>query len=274
MLPREAVRQSRNEQPDHRPGGQVLPHSRKATAGRGQRHKRDGEHAQEADKGTAHVPGTRPGGDPDQEPDATSTDNRWNFLIHSPINGRVLCVFQESTAVVTAGTPLLELGDPDDLEIVVDVLSQDAVAIEQHDRVILEHWGGDRPLEGRVRLIEPAGFTKVSTLGVEEQRVNVVIDLVDPPKERQSLGDGFRVEARIVVWESKNVLKVPTSARFRHDDDWAVFRVVNGTAKRTIVKLGKQNGLEAEVLDGLEEGDTVIVHPSDSVRDGAQVRPR
>lgn len=197
-----------------------------------------------------------------------------NFLIHSPISGRVLRVFQESSAVVTAGTPLLELGDPDDLEVVVDVLSQDAVKIQPGDPVLLEHWGGDRPLEGQVRLVEPAAFTKVSTLGVEEQRVNVVIDLLAPEAERGPLGDGFRVEARIVTWQEDDVLKVPTSALFRLAGDWAVFRVVDGRAEVTPVTLGMENGLEAQVLDGLAAGDQVIIHPSDSVEDGVAVRER
>ncbi len=125
----------------------------------------------------------------------------WNFPIYSPITGRVLRVFQESAAVVTPGTPLVELGDPRDLEVAVDVLSRDAVEIQPGDLAILEHWGGEKPLEGHVRVVEPSGFTKISTLGVEEQRVNVIIDLDAPPEKRQNLGDGFRVEAKIVVDE-------------------------------------------------------------------------
>lgn len=198
----------------------------------------------------------------------------WNFQIHAPINGRVLRVLQESTAIVTAGTPLLELGDPTDLEVVVDVLSQDAVAVQPDDRVLLEHWGDDRPLEARVRLVEPAAFTKISTLGVEEQRVNVILDLVDLPDDRRALGDGFRVEARIIVWESDDVLKVPTNALFRHGNDWAVFRVIDGRAKRTTVTIARQNGLAAEITGGLSKGDAVIVHPSDSVHDGGRVLAR
>jgi HlyD family secretion protein len=202
------------------------------------------------------------------------SEDEWRFRIPSPINGRVLRVFQESSAVVTAGTPLLELGDPRDLEVAVDVLSRDAVKIKPGAAVSLEEWGGDKPLEGEVRLVEPSGFTKISTLGVEEQRVNVIIDLVDPPSVRQSLGDSFRVEARIVIAEAENVLKAPTSALFRVGNDWAVFRVENGTARQRVVHLGIQNGLEAEITQGLAEGDLVITHPGDNIADGKAVRQR
>ncbi len=206
--------------------------------------------------------------------DLDNADEPWDFTIRAPVDGRVLRVFQESAAVVSAGTPLLELGDPQDLEVVVDVLSQDAVKISAGDRVLLEHWGGDRILEGRVARVEPAAFKKISTLGVEEQRVNVIIDLVDPPAARQSLGDGFRVEAQIIVWERPQALVVPTSATFRVGDAWAVFRVRDRRAEQVLVRLGQENGLAAEVLDGLEEGDRVVVHPSDAVADNVAVTLR
>src|SRR5262249_3563553 len=144
------------------------------------------------------------------------------FEIRAPVPGRVLRVFQESATVVTAGLRLLELGDPADLEIEIDVLSSDAVKIAPGAKVILEHWGGDEPLRGRVRLIEPAAFLKVSALGVEEQRVWVVADFVAPPQRRKTLGDASRVEARVVIWEGDNVLKVPAGALFRHAGEWAV----------------------------------------------------
>lgn len=198
----------------------------------------------------------------------------WTFAIYSPINGRVLRVFQESAAVVSAGTPLLELGDPRDLEAEVDVLSRDAVKIHPGARVLLEHWGGDEELQGHVRLVEPSGFTKISTLGVEEQRVNVIVDFVDPPEARATLGDGFRVEARIVIDEASDVLKTPTSALFRVGKRSAVFKVIDGVVHQQIVELGRQNGLEAEVLEGLSAGDQVVVHPSDQVEVGVHVRQR
>jgi HlyD family secretion protein len=229
------------------------------------------------------VASTRSNGNPANGNGAASSDNDqalpgdnggWNFPIYSPITGRVLRVLQESSAVVTPGTPLVELGDPLDLEVEIDVLSRDAVKIHPNDLVHLEHWGGERPLEGRVRNVEPSGFTKISTLGVEEQRVYVIVDLVVPPEERQTLGDGFRVEARVVIDEVRDVLKVPTSALFRVGDGPAVFRIVDGIVRRHKVKTGRQNGLEAEILEGLKEGDRVVLHPSDQIEDGVRVRQR
>ena len=193
------------------------------------------------------------------------------FEIRSPIDGRVFKRFQESAAVVEAGTPLLELGDPLNLEIIIDVLSTDAVRIAPGTRVLIEHWGGDAPLEARVRLVEPAAFTKISVLGVEEQRVWVVADFVAPPEDRLSLGDAYRVEARIVVWESDDVLKVPASALFRGGENWMVFVIQDGRATERRVGIGHNNGLEAEVLDGLNEGDRVVLYPSDQVEDGVAV---
>jgi HlyD family secretion protein len=205
----------------------------------------------------------------------TPVSNGWNFPIYSPIDGRVLRVFQESAAVVTPGTPLVELGDPaGDLEVEIDVLSRDAVKVHPGDAVLLEHWGGEAPLRGRVRVVEPSGFTKISTLGVEEQRVWVIVDFVDPLEKRPTLGDAFRVEARIIIDEARDVLKIPTSALFRVGPDPAVFRVKNRAARQQIVKVGRQNGLEAEILEGLSEGDVVVLHPSDQIQDGVKIRQR
>ncbi len=200
--------------------------------------------------------------------------NGWNLPIYSPINGRVLRVLQESAAVVTPGTPLIELGDPSDLEVEIDVLSRDAVKIKPGDMVLLEHWGGTTPLQGRVRVVEPSGFTKISTLGVEEQRVYVIVDLIDPLEERRTLGDGFRVEARVVIDEARDALKIPTSSLFRSGNKSAVFQVVDGTVQETEVKIGRQNGLEAEVLEGLSVGDQVVLHPSDRIEAGIKVQQR
>ena len=199
----------------------------------------------------------------------------WNFRIDSPINGRVLRVLQESTSIVSAGTPLIELGDASDLEIEIDVLSSDAVRIKPGDRVVIEHWGGDHDLEGRVQIVEPAAFTKISALGVEEQRVWVIVDIVDPPSERPTLGDGYRVEGRIVTWESDRVLRVPTSALFRDDDrNWCVFAIDGTTARTVRIEIAHNNGLVAEVTSGLSDGDNVIVHPSDRVSDGVLIQRR
>jgi HlyD family secretion protein len=194
--------------------------------------------------------------------------------VSSPIEGVVLRVMQESGGVVQAGAPLLEIGDPSHLEIAVDVLTSDAIHVEPGDRVVIERWGGDEALEGHVRLVEPSAFTRTSALGVEEQRVNVVIDL-DSPRERwERLGDGYRVETRIVIWEEDDVLRVPASAVFRQGDGWAVYRRVGAQARLTPIAIGRRNGLSVQVLEGLEEGDRVIAHPSDRVTDGVEIEPR
>jgi len=194
--------------------------------------------------------------------------------IISPVAGQVLKLFHESEGVVQSGTPILELGDPAALEVVVDVLSQDATRIPRGAPTLIERWGGKNPLRGHVRIVEPSAFTKLSALGVEEQRVNVIIDMDDDRELWESLGDGYRVEARISVWEGKDVLRVPASAVFRSEDSWATFVVEDGTAVIRTVELGETNGLETEVLSGLEEGEMVIAYPSDSVRDGVSVEAR
>jgi HlyD family secretion protein len=192
-------------------------------------------------------------------------------MLRSPVTGNVLARLRESEGVVSAGTSLLELGDTRQLEVEVEVLSPDAVRIHPGGRVLFERWGGDEPLEGVVRTVEPRGFMKVSALGVEEQRVLVIADIASPPQEWQALGDGYRVEARFVVWESPDALVLPSSALFRRDGDWVVYRVEDGRARLTPVRIGHNNGLDAEVLDGLQAGDRVIVHPGDDVDDGARV---
>jgi HlyD family secretion protein len=140
--------------------------------------------------------------------------------------------------------------------------------------VLLEHWGGEQPLQARVRLVEPSGFTKISALGVEEQRVNVIADFVGPPELRTRLGDAYRVEARIVVWESLDALKVPAGCLFRHGGKWAVYRAEEAIARLRSVDIGKNNGLEAVVLAGLQAGDRVLLHPSDKIANGTHVAAR
>lgn len=191
--------------------------------------------------------------------------------VRSPVGGVVLQRPRESEGVVRAGEPLVELGDPQQMEIVSDLLSTDAVRVRPGARATIEQWGGDTPLAATVRRIEPAGFTKVSALGVEEQRVNVVLDFVDPSGACAVLGDAYRVETRIVLWEAPEVLKVPTNALFRDGGRWAVYVSSDGRARRTFVELGHQTGTEAEVATGLEEGAMVIVHPGDLVRDGGRI---
>ena len=205
----------------------------------------------------------------------SGSDSGGRFQIASPIDGRVLRVFQESSTVVRAGERLVELGDPLDLEVAVDVLSTDAVNIKRGADVQLEHWGGDEPLRGKVRLIEPSAFTKTSALGVEEQRVWIIIDLAGAPGDRPNLGDGYRVEARITTWQGEDVVKIPAGALFRKSpEDWAVFIAHDGMASERLVKRGRSNGIETEIVAGIGAGEQVILHPSDRIADGVKIRPR
>ncbi|HEX2643286.1 MAG TPA: efflux RND transporter periplasmic adaptor subunit [Thermoanaerobaculia bacterium] len=194
--------------------------------------------------------------------------------VRSPVDGVVLRRLRESEAVVVAGEALVEVGDPRDLEIVADLLSTDAAQIRPGQPVEIEQWGGGTVLAGRVRRIEPSGFTKISALGVEEQRVNVIIDLADPPARWAGLGDGFRVETRVVLWERQDVLQVPASSLFRDEKGWEVYAVKGGQVERRHVEVGRQNGLRAEIVSGLEAGESVVLHPSTDVRDGIEVQQR
>jgi HlyD family secretion protein len=189
--------------------------------------------------------------------------------LRSPVSGSILRVVEESERVVQAGSPILILGEATKLEIVTDVLSTDAVKIPHGAPVLIDGWGGDYPLHARVRRVEPSGFTKVSALGVEEQRVNVISDFVD---EKDSLGDGYRVQTRFVIWETQDCLKIPLSALFREGSQWALFVVENGRAKKRLVEAGHRTEAEVEVLKGLTEGETVVLHPSNQIRDGLRVR--
>lgn len=200
--------------------------------------------------------------------------NSGKIVINSPINGVVLKVNHQSEGVVREGTPIIEIGDPKALEAVVDVLSADAVRINHGMPVFFHRWGGDSPLEGRVRVVEPAGFTKISALGVEEQRVLVISDIISPPDTWEKLGDGYRVEASFVIWEREKVLLAPESSLFRVDDDWAVFVREGDKAHRRPVKIGRRNGSTAEILSGLSEDEEVITHPDSSIDDGSPVRLR
>lgn len=193
--------------------------------------------------------------------------------VRAPITGRVLRVFEESARAVTSGLPLIEIGDPNDLEVVIEVLSRDGAIIGPGTKVELEQWGGGQPLAARVRLVEPAAFTKISALGVEEQRVNVVADLVTPPEQRLNLGDNFRVEARIATWETDRTLKVPAGALFRRGPQWESFVLEGGRVRLRQVTVGRSSGTETEILNGLKEGEEVVVYPGDRVRDGLRVKP-
>jgi HlyD family secretion protein len=218
--------------------------------------------------GASHGPPDPPAGSPSEAIE--------QFDVRAPIDGKVLRVLRKSAGPVAAAAPLVELGNPLDLEIEIDVLSSDAVKIRPSTRVILEHWGGEQPLEGRVRLVEPSGFTKISALGVEEQRVNVIADFsVESPDQLRewNLGENYRVEARIIIWENPDAVKVPLGALFRRHNEWAVFVAEGDTARLQRVEIGQRNGVEAEVLSGLKVGDRVILHPSDQIADGRKIKP-
>ena len=198
----------------------------------------------------------------------------------APVDGVVLRRRRESAGVVPAGEPLIEIGDPQDLEIVSDLLSTDAVQVQAGAPVRLEQWGGNHALTARVRRVEPSGFMKVSALGVEEQRVNVLMDFDDPADASKRLGDGYRAEVRIVIWEAGDVMQVPTGALFRHGENWAAYVIKSGSsgrnavASRTLVTIGHRNSRTAEVIEGLAAGDNVVMHPPDTLTDGVRVTVR
>ncbi len=202
-----------------------------------------------------------------------SRDTAWGIQLRAPVSGRVLTIRQESEAVVQPGTPLIDIGDPRDLEVVVDLLSSEAARIEPGSAARIDGWGG-APLQGKVRRVDPAGFTKVSALGIEEQRVSSIIDLIDPPEAWARLGHDFRVIVNITVWSSENALTVPMAALFRRGDVWAVYVVRDGRARSTTVEIGRRADRMAEVLAGLSPGEQVILHPSDRIADGAAVAAR
>ncbi|MBX7209490.1 MAG: HlyD family efflux transporter periplasmic adaptor subunit [Verrucomicrobiaceae bacterium] len=194
--------------------------------------------------------------------------------IRAPVSGRVLKVLQESAMVVTPGTAILEIGDPSDIEIEAEILSRDAVGIKPGTPVVIEQWGGDAPLAAVVRRIEPAAFTKVSALGVEEQRVIVLCDLTHPPEAAKALGDRYRVEVRIAVWHSDDVLLVPAGALFREGSEWKTFRFDQDAARTVTIQSGKTDGRMTQVLGGIEAGAQVLLHPPDTVKDGVAVKKR
>ena len=194
--------------------------------------------------------------------------------VRAPLAARVLKVLHESEGAVAAAQPLLEIGDPASLEVEVEVLSTHAVKIMPGSKVVLDRWGGAEAIAGRVRVVEPSGFTKVSALGVEEQRVRVIVDFTSPHAAWARLGDGYRVEARFVLWEGQDVLQVPTSALFRQGEGWAVFVIDGGRAHRKPVAIGQRAGLATQVLSGLAAGEKLVAHPDESVRDGVRVKAR
>jgi HlyD family secretion protein len=205
---------------------------------------------------------------------APTAGSRTSVDVVAPVDGLVLKRVRESETVVPVGDPILEIGDPSKLEIVADFLSTDAVRIKAGSLVLIEQWGGGQPLNGRVRRVEPSGFMKVSALGVEEQRVNVLIDFVDPPAAAHALGDAYRVEVRVIIWHEDSVLKVPVGTLFRRGEGWAVFKVDNGIAHLQPVRLGERNDVDGQILDGVSEGQALVLHPPDTLKDGTRVKAR
>lgn len=197
-----------------------------------------------------------------------------SIAVRAPRGGSVLRIPNESERVVAAGELLVEIGDPADLEIVVDFLSTDAVKVQAGQRVLIERWGLDRTIEGRVRRVEPYGFTKVSALGIEEQRVNVIVDFTSPRDQWERLGHGYQVEARVVLWEGESVVRVPLTALFRDGEEWALFVDDGGRAELRRVGVGHRNTAYAEITRGLEAGEVVVLHPSDRVTDGVRIASR
>jgi HlyD family secretion protein len=195
--------------------------------------------------------------------------------LHAPTDGTILQVFQQSETTVPVGTPILEIGDIEgDLAVTVALLSTDAVQVAPGDPVIIEDWGQPVALSGVVTRVDPFGTTQYSALGVEEQRVDVLIDFTSPPEDRIGLGHGFRVAVRIVIWQQEDVLIVPSAALFREGGGWAVFVEIDGRARLRPVEIGHNNGIEAEVLSGIEQGDRVVLYPTSALTDGTAIAPR
>jgi HlyD family secretion protein len=208
------------------------------------------------------------------QPVKSNEDNRnssyCHICIHSPVDGQILRILHKSEGVVPAATPLVEIGNPDDLEIKIEMLSANAVQVSPGDDAIIKRWGG-QDLNARVRHVEPSGYTRVSALGVEEQRVNVILDLIDPVDTRTGLGDAYRVEAEIIVDRAQNVLSVPVSALFRVNEQWSAFKVMDGIAKHQTLRIGRRNDHYVEIIEGLNENDLIILHPSNDIEEGVKV---
>ncbi len=205
----------------------------------------------------------------------TKNIGKQNLLyVSSPVDGSVFRIYRESEGAVNVGEPLVDIGNQKDMEIRAEVLSSDAVKIKAGTNVLFKRWGRDETLTGVVRVVEPAGFTKISSLGVEEQRVLVIADITSEQEKWQALGDGYRLEAHFIIWEGKNILQIPASALFRLGNDWAVFAAEKGKARRRIVEIGHRNGLAAEIISGLMEGEKVIAYPDDAINNGTRIKLR
>ncbi len=201
-------------------------------------------------------------------------DENCQICIHSPVDGRVLRILHKSESIVPVGTALVEIGDPADLEVKIEMLSTNAVRVNVGDEALIKRWGGEGEVKAVVRVIEPSGYTKISALGVEEQRVNVILGFTDPIEKWQALGDAFRVEAAIIIDRADDVVKIPLSALFRQNEVWSVFKVIDGVAELGAVKVARRNDRFAEITGGLEVGEQIIIHPGNSVEDGRRVERR
>ena len=205
----------------------------------------------------------------------TKNIGKQNLLyVSSPVDGSVFRIYRESEGALNVGEPLVDIGNQKDMEIRAEVLSSDAVKIKAGTSVLFKRWGRDETLTGVVRMVEPAGFTKISSLGVEEQRVLVIADITSEQEKWQALGDGYRLEAHFIIWEGKNILQIPASALFRLGNDWAVFAAEKGKARRRIVEIGHRNGLAAEIISGLMESEKVIAYPDDAINNKTRIKQR
>lgn len=205
---------------------------------------------------------------------ASINEEDCQICIHSPVDGRVLRILHKSESIVPVGTPLVEIGNPSDLEINIEMLSTNAVRVNVGDEALIKRWGGSEDIRAQVRVIEPSGFTKISALGVEEQRVNVILSFTDPRDKWQALGDAFRVEAAIIIERADKVIKIPLSSLFRQNELWSVFKVVDGTVVLQEVKVGHRNDRFAEIINGLNVGEKIITHPGNNVEEGIGVEQR
>jgi len=206
--------------------------------------------------------------------EAEALDRSRTVYVRSPVKGRILNIHRKSEGTVGSGKPLIDIGDPSLLEVVVEVLSSDAVKITPGMQVLFERWGGEPVLSGKVRIVEPAGFTKISSLGVEEQRVLIIADITSPPEKWRMLGDGFRMDVSFIIWEGEDVLQIPAGALFRKMEGWAVFVIKNNRAYQRRVEIGHRTGLIAEIISGIDEGEEVILHPDERIMDGVRVKVR
>lgn len=196
------------------------------------------------------------------------------ICIYSPVDGHVLRILHKSESIIPAGTALVEIGDPRDLEINIEMLSTNAVKVNVGDKAFIKRWGGTEDLAAVVKVIEPSGFTKISALGVEEQRVNVILALTEPYEKWRSLGDAFRVEAEIIIEQMTNTITIPLSALFRQNGNWSVFKVIDGVVVLQAVTVGKRDNFSTEIIEGISVGEQVIVHPNNSVQAGIKVMQR